>query len=102
MHEFWVKVVNRGADPSEFKLRGTTDGDPNYTVQYLVDDIDVTADVAAGAYRISGAGGSSMLLVVRVTVGAGAPIGSKRRVLVRATSLLDPDRTDIVKAVVSR
>ena len=88
-YDFWVSVVNRGADRGEFLWSATSSGDPNYTVQYFANGTDITSSVVAGTYRTAGAGGSQRKLRIRITVGSLAPAASVHRSVLRVSSALD-------------
>jgi hypothetical protein len=98
---FAVRVVNDGAQVDDVLLQGT--GDRGGTsVRYLEGDRDVTADVVAGTYTLSGlapAEGVTLRLVVEVA--PEAAISAERAWTIRATSAAEPEAVDAVRAEVT-
>lgn len=90
------RVQNDGARADAFRLSGAG-STVRYRVRYLVGGVDVTRAVVAGTYRTATlTPGTSTSLRVKVTPTRRAPIGDRRTVALRATSLADPTAVDRV------
>jgi hypothetical protein len=97
-----ARFVNDGAAFSSFTLKATESGSSAYSIRYLVGGLNRTAAIKAGTYETTELGpGGSMKVRIEVTVGATAPLGSKRSVVLRASGD-DPAAVDVVRAVTKR
>jgi hypothetical protein len=101
-NDYWVQVVNRGTSAGDFRVGAESTGTPKMTVQYLVDGLDVTSQVAAGTYVVHGLGpGASTTVVVRISVAADAGPKAKRNAVLTFTSS-DQTLVDVARAVAHR
>ena len=99
---FRVNITNASGVDDRYRIKagGSTRA---YQVHYLVDGQDVTNAVVAGTYRtpwIESAQANE--LIAKITVTASATAGSKVGRLITITSIGDPTRVDVVKAVAKR
>jgi hypothetical protein len=96
---FQVKVENDGNESDTYALQGS-DSIKGFAVTYLIGTIDVTAKVKAGTYQFPLGSGQTKLLTVRVAVSKAK--ATSRAFSITATSVHDPSKVDVVKAVAKR
>lgn len=101
-YDYFVRVENDGATLDTIAVRGSASGTSRMRVSYFVDGTDVTTAVSAGTLQFNLAPAARSVLTVRVTVGGRAVLGSKKVVLVTASSMSDPSKVDVVRAVAKR
>jgi hypothetical protein len=89
-------IQNDGSSADAFLLKGTHSHD-GWKVTYLFGGVDITRRVVAGTYRTSDvAPGGSRILKIVVGVPRGASIGQLTTWFVRATSVGDTTKHDVV------
>lgn len=102
IYDYAVTFQNDGGQVDSFTVRGVAQGSSRMFASYL-NPADVTAQVSAGTYTISNlAPGAKATLTVRITVGPHASAGAKLTVDLFVTSVNDPSRLDVVRAVAVR
>ncbi len=101
--DFTVALQNDAQLVDSFTIKATETGPSQISVAYLVNAVDVTAEVLAGTYAVNNLGtGSTTLMTVRVIVAPDAATGITKKVVVRQTSVGHPQRLDVVRAVITR
>ena len=99
---YTVSAQNDAPFREALHLRGTASSG-NFTVQYTVDGVDVTAEMIAGTYTTPTlAPGATHTVSARVTVTTAAPAGSSLTANVTIKSSADPTSKDKVKFVTRR
>ena len=101
--DFAVALQNDAQMVDSFTVKATETGPTSIGVTYLVDGLDVTSAVLAGTYTVNNLGpGATVLMTVRVTVAPDAPTSISRKLVVRQMSVGDIQRSDVVRAVITR
>lgn len=101
-NDYWVQVVNRGTSSGDFRVGATSTGTALMVVNYLVKGVDVTSQVSAGTYVVTGvAPGASTTVVVRITVAPDAGPRAKRNAILTFTST-NGGLVDVARAVARR
>ncbi|HYI21241.1 MAG TPA: sulfatase-like hydrolase/transferase [Candidatus Limnocylindrales bacterium] len=102
VYDFYVMIQNDGGQTDSFKVRGLNTGSTRISVAFL-DPSVVTSQVTAGTYTVSNlAPGATAFLGIRFTVGSRAGSSAKKTVDLTVSSVLDPTRVDVVRAVTRR
>jgi hypothetical protein len=96
---FQVKIENDGNESDVYSLLGSASS-TGFAVTYLIGTTDVTSKVKAGTYQFPLGSGQTKLLTVRVAVSKAK--ATSKTVSVTVTSVHDPTKEDVVKAVVKR
>ena len=97
---FYVKEQNDGNVNDSFLLRGPGNK-KGFTVHYYFRNADVTSKVVDGTFRTAIlAPGSAQTLRLSISVRPGTSIGTVRSWLVTSTSIHDPAKRDVVRAIV--
>jgi tripartite motif-containing protein 71 len=96
---FQVKVENDGNESDTYSLLGSASS-TGFAVTYLIGTTDVTAKVKAGTYQFPLGKGQTKLLTVRVAVSKAK--ATSKTISVTATSVHDPTKEDVVKAIAKR
>jgi hypothetical protein len=96
---FQVKVENDGNESDIYSLLGSASS-TGFAVTYLIGTTDVTAKVKAGTYQFPLGSGQTKLLTVRVAVSKAK--ATSKTISVTATSVHDPTKEDVVKAIAKR
>jgi hypothetical protein len=97
---FTVEFVNDGLATDTYKVKGPGSSGA-FSVKYFAGATDVTAQVVAGTYSLTMAPPDFRYLTIKVTVGAGATVGSFKSFLLTATSQGGGLAKDAVKAKVT-
>ena len=101
--DFTVALQNDAQMVDSFTVKATETGSISIGAAYLVDGLDVTSAVLAGTYIVNNLGpGAAVLMTIRVTVAPDAPTSISRKLVVRQTSVGDTQRSDVVRAVITR
>jgi Tol biopolymer transport system component len=99
---YQFRVQNDGTVNDRFTIRGPAGGD-TWVIRYLdkaVGGTDITGQVTGAGWRspsLAPGQGRTMRLIVGMKVAA--PVGTSQTVIIRATSVADPNRKDVVKSV---
>jgi hypothetical protein len=100
---FTVSIQNDGTGAGKFYVRATGTAVAGYAIKYFRGTTDITTAVNAGTYQTASiAVGSTFGVQAKVTIQAGAAIGSSVNRLVTVKSVADGSKVDAVKFVVSR
>jgi hypothetical protein len=100
---YWVRIGNDSVTPGRFTLDADATGDAAIQVRYLLDERDRTADLRSGRYVTPALEpGGAIDVQVQVHVAEGSAADDVKVVLVRATSVKDPDAIDMVRARIER
>jgi hypothetical protein len=98
--EFVIRAWNRGGQPDRLTIQGETMGSSQISVAYRVGGVDVTASLINGTYTTALLDiQRNVELRVRMTVASAAPAGSRAESVVRVSSIAEPVKVDVVKAV---
>lgn len=99
---FDVSIGNDGPFPDDLRLRGGA-STRSYAVRYAIGGTNITAAVTAGTFTTDSlVPGEAVTVRITVSVGSGAPAGSSLSATLKATSVLDPTRLDVVRFVTAR
>jgi CSLREA domain-containing protein len=99
---FFVRLQNDGDEADGLRVRGPASSG-GFTVRYLVGSTNVTNAVTHAGHVFGGVvPGGTKLVRVEVTATAASRRNATKTLAVRATSLADPTRQDVVKASVRR
>ena len=101
-YSYYVRVQNDSAAADYFDISATTSGPSTVSSKFVLLGNDVTAAVLAGTYETSFNAGGMLTFRVRVTIGAGTPVGSPYTIVVTARSKADPSRVDVVRLIAVR
>ncbi|MGH9027230.1 MAG: hypothetical protein ACRDWD_14110 [Acidimicrobiia bacterium] len=97
--KFFVQAAHAAGQSDRLLITGAGSAD-GFTVTYLDDSTDVTADVVAGKFVTAPLDpGDLVELQIKVTIDESIKKATKRTVEVGATSYADPTKRDAVKAV---
>jgi hypothetical protein len=100
---FWVRIQNDSLRNDKIVISSTETGLAAMTTRFLIDGVDRTAAIKAGTFTTTSRKPASTLVVeIRVTVPASAPAGSRKTVLLTATSKNDPAGVDVARATTRR
>ena len=103
VYDYFLKFQNDSRLADTLIVRGAGTGPSTVSAAYYVNNIDVTAEVVAGTYRIEAlAPGATTQMVLRLTIGAGTGPNAIFRVEVRASSETAPNTLDAVRAAAAR
>jgi hypothetical protein len=101
--DFIVGFQNDSQIDDSFTVKAVETGSPAIDVSYLVDNVDISADVIAGTYSVPELEtGELVFMVMRVSILADAPTGIKMKVVLTQRSVGLSSRTDVVRAVITR
>ena len=100
---FHVRAQNDAAVASSLKVKGASSGGSGFTVTYFRGTTNISAQVRAGTYTLSGmAPGSSVVLKVRITAGNATRRGAVHNADVTVRSAASAAVKDTVRARVTR
>jgi len=101
--DFAVGLQNDSQIVDSFTVKSVETGHAGIAVAYLVNNVDVTAQVLAGTYSVPNLSPSaSVMMVVRVTVALDTPPAVKKKVVLTQRSTSVTSRIDVVRAVIAR
>jgi DNA-binding beta-propeller fold protein YncE len=96
---FQVKIENDGNESDSYSILGSASS-KGYAVSYYIGTTDVTTRVKGGTYQIPLGQGQTKLITIRVAVSKSS--ATSKTIQLTTTSLHDPVKSDVVKAVVKR